>query len=282
MSVLLGGGLAIGLLVAIPQTHAGGLPGVVGVAGASVGLVTSLVALVLRRKAPRKLAWPAVALLVGVVGAASSGLLAFSARSPALSDEEVADPALVAWARGEAQAKARIGAELGLATTPAIALGLVGLWLAVGARRRGKEAAPPHNVAVESVPLAVTALVGAGLVSAGALAIPAAAVAADVVRTDHPRLPALRAIATDARSGALEKACGGLERALAPSFVPPALLEREIPDYREIAARCVTLRIDALPKGLPCGAQAGKLAASPLVKAAEADDRVKHACAGAL
>ena len=77
-------------------------------------------------------------------------------------------------------------------------------------------------------------------------------------------------------------ACNALERALAPDFVPSEVLERELPSYREIAHRCLTLRIDALPKGIACVTQAGKLLGSPLVAAVNAEDRVKHACDGAL
>lgn len=274
--------LSVAAFASIADLRASGLPGWLGVGLGSLSLSLGLVALVVRRKSPRKLGWPAAAALVGALACASSGLAAVAARAPASTPEQDADPALRAWSVGEAQARARAGATFGAAGMAGAFLGLLGVWLGVRARQRARSAAPPANLGVESVPLGFAALAGLGVLVVGGGGVDAWALGAEVKRIDHPHVAKLRVIRDAVHDGKLDGACEALETSLAPGYVPPDVLERELPGYREIAVRCVTLRIDALPKGLACATEAGKLGATETVRAASAEDRVKHACTNAF
>ena len=264
----------------VPDARTGGAAAIAGIALGVSSLVFGLVALVSRRKLPRKLGVPAIAAIIGAVACASSGLLALRARTPErLLDEP---PALGAWRTGEAQARAHLGALFGLAGIPGAFVGGLGVWLGVRARKKGRAAAPPANLGVESVPLAWTALSGVAIASIAGIGVDAYAITAQVARVEHPHARELHAIGEAMQRSDVPTACNSLEIALAPDFVPSEVLERELPSYREIAHRCLTLRIDALPKGIACAIQAGKLLGSPLVAAVNAEDRVNHACDGPL
>ncbi len=270
--------LSIGALVLAPGVRAAGLPAYAGVFFGAASLSLSLVSLVLLRRARRIVAPSAIAALLGALACASSGLAAHAARTPKATPDELVDPVLRAWSLGEAEARARAGAEVGLAGVPGALLGLVGVWLALDDRRRARALASTASPPAESVPLAVASFVGVTLATLGGVGLDVRALTESVTRIEHPHVAKLHAVLDAYRAADMPAACERLEAALAPDFVPADVLERELPDYREIAVRCVTLRIDALPKGLACVPEAGRLAATGIVRAASATDRVKRAC----
>ncbi len=279
-AVVVGAGVTIASTAFVPEARVGGPASYVGLALGACSLALAIGALFVRRKSPRKIGLPAIAAVVGAAACALSGLMALQSRTPTPIPDEA--PAVLAFRVGEAQAHAHLGALFGLSGIPGALIGGLGVWLGVRARRRQRAAAPPANLGVESIPLAWAALSGVGLAAMAGVGVDVFALGSEVVRVEHPHARDLRAIADAVRRSDIPTACDALEIALAPDYVPAEVLDRELPAYREIAHRCLTLRIDALPKGIACATQAGKLLASPIVHIVNAEDRIKHACDSAL
>jgi hypothetical protein len=279
-AVVVGAGATIAATAFVPEARVSGPASYVGLALGACSLALAIGALFVRRKSPRKIGLPAIAAVVGAAACALTGLIALQGRTPSTIADEA--PAVHAFRVGEAQAHAHVGALFGLAGIPGALVGGLGIWLGVRARQRQRAAAPPANLGVESIPLGWAALSGVGLAAVAGVGVDVVALASEVVRVEHPHVHELRAIADAVKRSDIPTACDALETALAPDYVPPEVLDQELPDYREIAHRCLTLRIDALPKGIACATQAGKLLASPIVHVVNAEDRIKHACDSAL
>ena len=98
----------------------------------------------------------------------------------------------------------------------------------------------------------------------------------------HPNEAKLRDVATLARLGESDALCAALEEVLVPDFAPEVLLDRILSARHEIAHRCVTRAIDALPSGLPCMLEASKLSQSRTAKLVGAEDRIVSACKRSL
>ncbi len=104
------------------------------------------------------------------------------------------------------------------------------------------------------------------------------AAALDVKEAPHPREIWMREAVSAAERGDLATACDRLEAILAGDVVPTYVLDEHLRGRVELAHRCVTHRIDALPKGAECAAAAKKLAETETVALAGAKKRVTDAC----
>lgn len=250
---------------------------------AGFGVALASITLIRRKRAPWSINAVAAGALTSALAAVVASGVALYLRAGAEGDVAVFDlqqAGLGAYWLGQTQAAARGIAWTGLLAIPGFSFGALGLILAYGERKQAKRAAAPGAGAPA---LAVLALLGVSLLFLAGFGGTIAALVAPVDVVDHPMVPRLREVQGQLAHGDLINGCTGLEPLLVEEpadkvVVPRAILAVEIADYREFAHRCVTARIDALPKGLPCTAAAGALLGSELVRAARAEARVKHAC----
>lgn len=239
-----------------------------------LGCAVSVVALVRRQRNPGGLTDVCFGTLCAALGAAVAPGLGVIMRWQAFSAAKVLDPALGAYLMSEAALSARSMIWLSALALPGFSLGALGILLAYGERKKLRRASQPTAAPA----LALLGFVGSLLVFFGALAANVWTLWLPAPVVEHPALPQLRVVRTQLASGDLERGCAGLDSLLAPGAVPGKVLNLELAQYQEYSHRCVTHRIDSLPKGLPCATAAGALLASEVVRVAKARERVMRAC----
>lgn len=258
---------------------------------AALSLLLALRGLLLRRRAPSALAPSFIAAIPAAAALAAAGVLAFHERGSALESGPIGrehEAAMVAWEVGVAHGRARDLATIGLAALPGFALALLGLYLALGARRAARAASPAGEAGTaavgahrKAVAAGWAALLGAAAFVAGGLAVDALAIASPVEAPPHPRLADLAAVKEDLALARVDEACTKLERVLAAD-TPKELVDRELPGVEEIAHRCVGHGIERLPKGLACVEKATALASGATARLVHAEDRARAGCDRAL
>lgn len=269
---------------------ASGVTGFLALFTATLSVLVAGLGFVLGRERPRALGVVVLASLLGALALGIGGLGARLAIRAAGLDAAEDPAALAAWRVSVATGDARLGAWLALSGFVGVALGAWGVYRVIGARRRALEEAkhlaagsePSAQVTRGQVVGAWASFAGVVVAGVGALAADASVLAAPYEPVAHPNEAKLRDVATLARMGESDALCAALEEVLAPDFAPEVLLDRILSARHEIAHRCVTRAIDALPSGLPCMLEASKLSQSRTAKLVGAEDRIVSACKRSL
>ncbi len=271
--------LPIYLVVESESVRAAGAGGFVAVFFAVLAALLALVRVVTMKKHPRALG---IAALASTLGAAALLFAALGARLARASAESMAasDVAHEAGMReylvAQADAGARTAALLGLAGIPGFLGGLFLVVHVLGARRLGESDPKTKGDGLKTSRVWL-ALVGSIALFVGAAVLDVIAIAHPVREAVHPHAAKLDAIAEAKKRGDMTAACDGLEVALAPDYAPEKLFEEHLPGRLELAHRCVTHRIDALPKS-ECSVAAKTLSQTETVRLAKAEERVAAAC----
>lgn len=271
--------LPIYLVIESEPVRAAGPGGFVALFFAVLALLLALVRVLTMRKHPRALGLAALAAGFGAAALLFAALGAELARSSAeaIASSDVAhEPGMREYLIAEADGGARTAALLGLAGIPGFAGGLLLLAYVLGARRLGETDPKTKGDGLKAsrVWMALAGTVALFLVGA---VTDVMAIAHPVREARHPHTAKLDAIAESRKNGDMTAACDGLEVALAPDYAPEKLFEEHLPGRLELAHRCVTHRIDALPKA-DCATAAKALAQTETVKLAKAEERVAAAC----
>lgn len=257
-----------------------GVTGFVALFAAALSVLVGALRLFLQRRKPTALGLAALTPLVAATGmtfAAAGGHLARARAAEIAASDHALESGLREFLVAEAQAGGRTSALLGLANVVGFALGFVLLLLVVRARREAAPVVGAGTAATATGPVFAFLFGGAVLLLGGLVAAVWAAVL-EVKETPHPREIWMREAVTALERNDLATACDRLEAILAGDVVPTYVLDEHLPGRVEMAHRCVTHRIDALPKGAACGAAAKKLAESETVGLAGAKGRVGDAC----
>lgn len=257
----------------------------------SASLLLALRALLLSRRGPDRLQPGLAAAIVGGLGFAAGGAMAYLERNVALDAGPIGrtmDPAMVAWEHGQAAQISRSVALLALLAAPGLALAMFALLRALGHRKAAKVSAAKGEAGTatvgtrrKAIAAAWAALLGAGALGAFGFALDALAIAAPVDAAPHPRLGHFVTVKDHLSKARLGEACKELESGLGGG-TPADLVLRELPDAVEISHRCVGHAIEQLPAGIACVEAAATLRASATTRFAKAEDRVQHACDGAV
>jgi hypothetical protein len=268
------------LAVTFDSVRSAGVAGYFALFFGVVGFIAGVLALALHRKDPRGLLLPVVSSASGALALVVAGLGAWAMRSVDPAALPDVDAAMQAYVAGEAQGAARTVALLGLAGLPAFAIGFLSLAWVLGSRRLVQDEAKKKGETPPSIPAVWAAVTGVSVLFLPGLGLSVVGAFSSVDRVAHPHEARLVETAAAANRGELKVACAGLEEALAPDFVPTSMLDEHLPkaDREELAHRCVTHHIDALPAGAACAQPSGALAATRTVALVGAAERVKNAC----
>jgi len=258
-----------------------GVGGFIGIFFGVLALLVALVRLAFAKKSPRALGLATLGAGLGGSALLLAGLAAEMTRSSAeaLVNADIArEPGMREYLLAEASSGARTASLLGLLGIPGFLVGMLLLASVLGARRVA--ASDPKLALDKPAPSsrAWIAIVGAVALFAGGMVADIRAIAEPVTEAPHPHAAKLDAIVEAQKKNDMATACDGLEAALVPDYAPTALMEDKLPGRLELAHRCVTFRIDALPKD-GCEAAAKALEGAQIVKFAKAEERVHAACA---
>jgi hypothetical protein len=278
------------LTYATESVAASGVTGFLALFVATLSVLVAALGFALSRERPRALGIVVLASLLGALALGIGGIGARLAVRAASLDAADDPTALAAWRVSVATGDARIGAWLALTGLVGAALGAWGVYRVVGARKRAlveakhlaAGSAPSAQVTRGQVAAAWATFAGVVSAGVGGLVADVSVLAEPYEPITHPNEARLRDVATLARMGESDALCVALEEVLAPDFAPEALLDQTLSGRREIAHRCVTRAIDALPSGLPCMLEASKLSQSRTVQLVGAEDRIVSACKRSL
>ena len=272
--------LPIWIVVRSPAVLNAGVTGFVALFAAALSVLVGCLRLFLQSRKPTALGLAALTTLLaatGMIFAAAGGHLARAGAAEIAASDHALEPGLREFLVAEAQAGGRVSALLGLSNLVGFALGFVLLLLVVRARREGAPVVGAGTPATATGTVFAFLFGGTVLVLGGLVGAVWAA-ALEVKEAPHPREIWMREAISAADRGDLATACDRLESILAGDVVPTYVLDAHLPGRVELAHRCVTHRIDGLPKGAACEAAAKKLAATETVALAGAKSRVGDAC----
>ncbi len=247
-----------------------------------LSLLTSNLRFLEARKAPRALRLAAIGAAAGALSIFLGAWLGLSLHRDAdltLSSDVVLEPGMREYIAGEAEHAGRVSALLGLLGIPGFLIGALALAMVLGARRIAESQArlAKQPVADPIAPVWV-ALAGSAILFLFGFLLDVYTVFLSVNRRDNPREAVLLDIRRAAERDDLAHVCDDLERALARDYVPRHVLEEKLPNRHELAERCIVRKIDELPLGKSCSAEATKLVDSELARETDAKDRILKAC----
>lgn len=257
------------------------LGGFVALYGGTLSLIACALRYFEAKKAPAAHGLASLAAGSGVAGLLTAGAWGHLLRAgaeKALRSDVVLEPGMREYLAYEAHHFGRIAGGLAFAALPGALVGMLLLLLVIGERRmreaEAKRRGEPH---LPTGPVwAVFA--GAGAATMLGVVVALVAVAREVPDAAHPHAALLVSVREQAARQELAPACEGLERALAPGYVPASVLEAELPDGPALAKECVTLELARMSREGGCHAAKERLEKSPVVRLAGDEDRVARAC----
>ncbi|MFO0554913.1 MAG: hypothetical protein U0271_41435 [Polyangiaceae bacterium] len=275
--------IPIWIILSSPSARVAWVGTFFGMFGGLTSLALASIHFLRHQKDKRSFAFSAGSAGIAAVCLLIASISASSWRSEAASIEKsdaIFDPGMKEYTIGEAQHAGRIAGLYGLVALPGFLMGALGLAMVLGERRIAETQARLKRTTSEPATPVWLVLAGASILFVPAFFVDFWAIVRGVDRKDHPRLAKVKLVADAFKEGDMKAACDNLEPILVRDYIPANMLEEQLPGRVELAHRCITRMIDALPTGDACGPASKKLLDTEIVKLAHGQDRVQQACKG--